>query len=93
MKDYYDLYQILNTQELDTEVLQEAITRTFENRHTRYDPDTMFFRDDFSSNTIMKTRWKAFMKKIFAKSEDIPFSKVIAYLQKYLLPYWNHLNQ
>ena len=93
MKDYYDLYQILNNQELDTEVLQEAITRTFENRHTRYDPDTMFFRDDFSSNTIMKTRWKAFMKKIFAKSEDIPFSKVIAYLQKYLLPYWNHLNQ
>ena len=93
MKDYYDLYQILNTQELDTEVLQEAITRTFENRHTRYDPDTMFFRDDFSSNTIMKTRWKAFMKKIFAKSEDIPFSKVITYLQKYLLPYWNHLNQ
>ena len=41
----------------------------------------------------MKTRWKAFMRKIFAKSEDIPFSKVIAYLQKYLLPYWNHLNQ
>lgn len=25
MKDYYDLYQILNNQELDTEVLQERL--------------------------------------------------------------------
>lgn len=63
MKDYYDPYQILNNQELDTEVLQEAIVRTFENRHTQYDPDTMFFRNDFGAKPIMETRWKAFMKK------------------------------
>ena len=44
MKDYYDLYQILNTRNLDPDVLQEAITRTFENRHTPYDPDTIRWR-------------------------------------------------
>lgn len=81
MKDYYDLYQILNTQELDTEVLQEAITKTFENRHTRYDPDTIFFREDFGANQIMGTRWKMFLKKITAK-QSILFSEVVAYLQK-----------
>lgn len=91
MKDYYDLYQILNNQELDTEVLQEAIVRTFENRHTQYDPDTMFFRNDFGANPIMETRWKAFMKKITAK-QSILFSDVVAYLQERLLPYWNNLN-
>ena len=91
MKDYYDLYQILNTQELDTEVLKEAITRTFENRHTGYDPNTMFFRDDFGSNPIMETRWKAFMKKITAK-QSIQFSEVVAYLQERLQPYWDNLN-
>lgn len=78
MKDYYDLYQILNTQELDTEVLQEAITKTFENRHTRYDPDTIFFREDFGANQIMGTRWKMFLKKITAK-QSILFSEVVAY--------------
>jgi len=91
MKDYYDLYQILNTQELDTEVLKEAITRTFENRHTGYDPNTMFFRDDFGSNPIMETRWKAFMKKITAK-QSIQLSEVVAYLQERLQPYWDNLN-
>ena len=92
MKDYYDLYQILNTQELDTEVLQEAITRTFENRHTGYDPNTMFFRDDFGSNPIMETRWKAFMKKITAK-QSIQFSEVVTYLQERLQPFWDNLNK
>lgn len=91
MKDYYDLYQILNTQELDTEVLQEAIKRTFENRRTGYAPDTMFFRDDFGSNPIMGTRWKAFMKKITAR-QSIPFSEVVEYLQERLQPYWDNLN-
>lgn len=91
MKDYYDLYQILNNQELDSAILQEAIARTFENRHTQYEPDTIFFRSDFGTNPIMETRWKAFMKKITAK-QSIMFSEVIEYLQEQLLPYWNNLN-
>ncbi len=91
MKDYYDLYQILNNQELDSAVLQEAIVRTFENRHTKYEPDTMFFRSDFGTNPIMETRWKAFMKKITAK-QSIRFSEVVECLQEQLLPYWNNLN-
>ena len=91
MKDYYDLYQILNTQELDTDVLQEAIARTFENRHTKYDHDTMFFRNDFGENPVMETRWKAFTKKITAK-QSIPFSEVVEYLQERLLPYWSNLD-
>lgn len=91
MKDYYDLYQILNNQGLDSAVLQEAIARTFENRHTQYEPNTMFFRNDFGANPIMETRWKAFMKKITA-TQSILFSDVVKYLQEHLLPYWNNLN-
>jgi hypothetical protein len=37
MKDYYDLHRILKEEKYDPEVLQEAIIRTFENRHTPYD--------------------------------------------------------
>ncbi len=91
LKDYYDLYQILSTQELDAAILQEAISRTFENRRTPYDPDTMFFRKEFGTNQIMETRWRAFIKKITSKS-SLQFSEVVAYLQNRLLPYWQNLN-
>lgn len=92
MKDYYDLYQILNAYEFDTNVLQEAIASTFENRHTQYDPDTMFFRPDFGANPIMETRWRAFVKKIADRS-GLQFPNVVEYIQKALLPYWNNLKQ
>lgn len=91
MKEYYDLYQIFNTQELDTDVLQEAIANTFENRHLPYIPNTVFFRDSFKTNQKMETRWRAFIKKITSKS-DLQFSEVVTYLQEKLLPYWNKLS-
>ena len=91
MKDYYDLYLILSSRELDADVLQEAIIKTFENRHTSYDPNTMFFRDNFGTNPQMETRWRAFIKKITSKF-DLQFSDVVTYLQQKLIPYWKNLN-
>lgn len=91
MKDYYDLYRILSTQKFDNIVLQEAIGRTFENRHTPYDPNTMFFRDSFGTKPQMETRWRAFTKKIASKS-DLQFYEVVAFLQEKLRPFWNYLS-
>ncbi len=90
MKDYYDLYHILTTQVYDKSILQEAIKRTFENRHTSYDMDTMLFRVDYPNNANMQTRWKAFMRKITANS-DLTFANVVRYLQVELKPYWENL--
>lgn len=91
MKDYYDLYTLLHLKNYDTEVLQQAISRTFENRHTSYAPDTMFFRKDFAINPVMETKWRAFIKKITSKSE-LTFPEVAAYLQERLRPYWDSLD-
>lgn len=90
MKDYYDLYQILATQEYNEEVLKKAIKCTFENRHSSYDEDTMFFRAEYPDNTEMQTRWKAFIRKITSKS-DLSFADVVNYLQIKLRPYWESL--
>lgn len=90
MKDYYDLYRILKEKEYDTEVLQEAIIRTFKNRHTLYDENTMFFRKDFGINQQMEVRWKAFMRKI-TKTNDITFSEVVTFIQETLRPYWENI--
>ncbi len=91
MKDYYDLYNILSKEKYDVDTLQEAIMRTFENRHTTYDADTMFFRNDFADNQQMQVRWQAFLRKII-KSEDVTFADVVVYIQNELRPYWKKLS-
>lgn len=90
MKDYYDLHRILKEEKYDSEVLQEAIIRTFENRHTPYDENTMFFRKDFGINQQMEARWKAFMRKI-TKATDLSFSEVVGFIQETLRPYWENI--
>lgn len=90
MKDYYDLHRILKEEKYDSEVLQEAIIRTFENRHTPYDENTMFFRKDFGINQQMEVRWKAFMRKI-TKATNLSFSEVVAFIQETLRPYWENI--
>lgn len=91
MKDYYDLYNLLSKEKYDSRILQEAITRTFENRHTPYDADTMFFRKDFANNQQMQVRWQAFLRKI-TNISDITFTDVVSFIQNRLLPYWEHLS-
>ena len=90
MKDYYDLYHLLSKKEHNSNILQEAIKRTFENRHTSYDANTMFFRKDFASNQQMQVRWQAFLRKI-TKGDDIAFSDVVTFIQNVLRPYWENL--
>lgn len=90
MKDYYDLYQILSASQYDAEVLRVAIKRTFENRHTEYKDDVMFFRSEYPENAAMQIRWKAFIRKITSKS-NLSFSDVVRYLQTTLKPYWENL--
>lgn len=92
MKDYYDLYNLLLKEEYNGETLQEAIMYTFENRHTSYDADTMFFRKDFADNQQMQVRWQAFLRKII-KSEDVKFADVVVYIQNKLRPYWENLSE
>lgn len=91
MKDYYDLYYILSKGNYDRDTLQDAITRTFENRHTSYDANTMFFRKDFADNQQMQARWQAFLYKI-RKIVDVTFADVVVYIQNELRPYWEKLS-
>ncbi len=90
MKDYYDLYNLLSKEKYDTDTLQEAIIKTFENRHTSYDANTMFFRRDFADNSQMQVRWKAFLRKI-TNEADTSFPEVVTYIQDALRPYWEKM--
>lgn len=87
MKDYYDIYHLLTSFQYDTVILQDAINRTFENRHTPYNADTMFFREDFLGHPQMQVRWTAFLRKATVKS-TLSFPEVARWLQDALKPYW-----
>lgn len=87
MKDYYDIYHLLTSFLYDSAILQDAINRTFENRHTPYNADTMFFREDFPDHPQMQVRWTAFLKKATINSA-LSFPEVVRWLQDTLRPYW-----
>lgn len=87
MKDYYDIHHLLTSFQYDTAILQDAINHTFENRHTPYNADTMFFREDFPNHPQMQVRWTAFLKKATINSA-LSFPKVVRWLQDTLKPYW-----
>ena len=92
MKDYYDLYSILTKEKYDSDILQEAIVNTFENRHTSYDADNLFFGKHFANNQQMQIRWQAFMQRI-TKADEVSFNDVVSYLQNQLRPYWERLSK
>ena len=87
MKDYYDIHHLLTSFQYDTAILQDAINRTFKNRHTSYNSDTMFFRKDFPNNPQMEVRWRAFLSKADINSALL-FPEVVSWLQDTLKPYW-----
>ena len=87
MKDYYDIYHLLTSFKYDNTILQDAINRTFENRHTLYNADTIFFRKDFPDHPQMQLRWTAFLRKATIKN-NLSFSEVAHWLQEALMPYW-----
>lgn len=87
MKDYYDIHHLLTSFQYDTAILQDAINRTFENRHTPYTDDTMFFREEFPNHPQMQVRWTAFLRKATINSA-LSFPEVVRWLQDTLKPYW-----
>ena len=91
MKDYYDLYRVLSTLKYDSGILKEAVIRTFKNRHTSYDENTMFFRKEFADNQRMNIRWQAFNRKM-AKDTELSFTEVATFIQDTLKPYWRNLS-
>lgn len=90
MKDFYDLYTILQGGKYDREILSEAIKATFESRQTSYMNNHATFSPDFTSNPDLNTRWSSFVKNLRI-SQELTFPKVVSYIQTELKPYWENL--
>ena len=64
MKDYFDLWVLLDDTTLDPAEVRRAIEATFERRKMPM-PTTMpvGFTDTFAGDAAKQTQWKAFLKK------------------------------
>lgn len=82
MKDYYDIYYLANKFDFDGKVLTEAIGKTFENRGHSFAAEQFEQIIGFADDLAMQKKWKAFVRKIDAKTDD--FDIVLKSIKKFL---------
>jgi len=90
MKDFYDVYQILTTQQLNPKNLEEAIQETFHNRNTIFSPDHALFSDAFPTDINRQRQWKVFLVKNHL-DQTLDFNEVIGKISNSLFPIWKRL--
>ena len=92
MKDFYDVYSILSSDNIDEGILSDAIVSVFNNRGTRYDNNHPLFNGEFKNDPIKQAQWKAFLKKI-KYGGKLPLNEVVDYITKRLYQYWLSLKK
>ena len=83
MKDFYDVYCLLNDHKLDKTALHDAIKATFENRNTIISKDHELFSDEFGKEENRLKMWQAFLKKADVR-KDLDFPAVINLIRETL---------
>lgn len=88
LKDYFDLWILLEREALDTELLTQAIKATFERRGMAA-PDALpvGLTDEFAHDASRQTLWKAFLKKNELRPESL--SVIVDRLRVALAPALN----
>jgi len=87
MKDFYDIWNIIQHEEIDGAELQKACVATFENRKTPLNLEARFFAENFSQALGKETQWTAFIRKQGLESlAPSSFEKVVGILQTFFRP-------
>ena len=90
MKDFYDVYTILQHEELSEEDLSRAIVGVMKNRGTHYEENHPLFTDEFASSSVCAVQWAAFVRK--NKIDKAPsFPEVMELICGWLQPIWESM--
>jgi len=75
MKDFFDVYTLLKTKDINPDLLRQAVCSTFLNRQTSLNLDNQLFNRSFAEDGIRNRMWNSYLKKV--KSADkLPFATV-----------------
>lgn len=75
MKDFYDIWLLIQQFDFDRKELQEIIHQVMKNRGTTLEDSPSAFLESFYGNSIKKDKWNAFLKDI--SHEPISLQKVV----------------
>jgi predicted nucleotidyltransferase component of viral defense system len=88
MKDFYDVYRLLENSEINDAVLKTAIQNTFKHRETPTGPNHVVFSPAFSDSPKRQQEWAAFLRKMgrFTEVEPLVFEEVMLVIRSRLEP-------
>lgn len=84
MKDFYDIWLLIQQFEFDRNELKEIIQQVLKNRGTVLASSPIAFLESFYDNQIKKDKWNAFLKDI--SHESVALEKVMIDLKKFFQP-------
>ncbi len=94
LKDFYDIYMILQYMSLDDVLLGEAIRSTFERRKTPLPTELpIVFTEDYIIEGNKEIQWAAFLKRSLVTDCRLSFKQVVASLQNRLWPIVSQLTK
>ncbi|MFI5238153.1 MAG: nucleotidyl transferase AbiEii/AbiGii toxin family protein, partial [Ignavibacteriales bacterium] len=85
MKDFYDVLFFAEHYKFKKELLQKALSTTFNNRSTEIEARAMIFNDKFKLDKQLQTRWLAFLERSNLDSND-RFQDVVTKVQSFIEP-------
>lgn len=81
MKDYYDLYKMIQLDVLHTNDIKQSIRRTFEKREMQFQPSIDF---DEQTQERLQVYWSAFLRKLDISDAPTEISEVILVIDRKL---------
>jgi len=90
MKDFYDIFTLLSTENFDGRVLWEAIFETFQRRGTNLEKEHPVFSPSFAEDETRIKQWKAFLRRIGLK-ENLEFPFVMERIRDFLFPIYDSI--
>jgi hypothetical protein len=93
MKDFYDVWYLASSKNMEGEALANAIKATFTRRETPIADGSLYiYTENFASDTGKATQWNAFTRKNRLNVE-LKFEELIRLLQILIEPVYRSLAQ
>jgi predicted nucleotidyltransferase component of viral defense system len=86
MKDFYDIWFLSYTFDFKSEILGEAIEKTFEKRSTLVNPKAALFDPSFGVDRDKDVQWRGFISKTKLIGAPDTFEEIVAAVKSFLEP-------
>jgi predicted nucleotidyltransferase component of viral defense system len=89
MKDFDDFVFITKMNPFNKTILNDAISRTFENRETNIKDSDIIFNENFRKDIQKQKQWQAFLQ-VNKLDEKISFPEVLIKIQSFIQPIFEY---